>query len=416
MIWRYRVPGRVELVGKHTDYAGGPSVTCATPLHMHARAHPLPSPLVRVHDHRSKSTVELPFAADVIPQSARWTVYVAAVVRRIARDFPAYRYGVELTLGSTIPSSMGMSSSSALVIVIAAALFDANGLWDADSWRAVADDPLAFAQYCAAMESGAPWGPFAGDTGVGTRGGAQDHIAICDSQRGHVGSFAYLPGRRVQRVSWPADWRIVVATSGVKATKTGNAMHAYNRVADSVRALLAAWNADTGRTDGTIGEMVDALSGNIEHPLSLAERAASEHSDAAYLRGRLRQYVEETRVVVPAFVAAVARGDGDAAATAMERSQAMAESWLQNQVPETQWLAAHAREHGALAATAFGAGFGGAVWALVPAADAALFAQRWMKAYDAHRPATAKHESARVMSPSVGFWRGRDDSVEGPRA
>lgn len=408
MNWRYRVPGRVELVGKHTDYAGGPSVTCATPFHMHASAKASDAPVVQVHDQRSKSTVELPLSAETQPLHARWTVYLAAVVRRIARDFPAARRGVDITLGSTVPTSMGMSSSSALVVTVASAVFDANGLWNSDAWNAVAADELAFAQYCAAMESGAAWGPFAGDTGVGTRGGAQDHIAICASRRQAIGQYSYLPGHVVARVAWPSDWRIVVATSGVKATKTGNAMHAYNRVADSVRAIVAAWNAATGRDDATLSEAIDADASAFDELLALAPRVATAHADEDYLRGRVQQYREETREVVPQFVDAVTRADADAAAAAMDRSQAMAESRLMNQVPETVWLAAHARDHGAFAATAFGAGFGGAVWALVHADAAESFAASWMDAFAAQHGGAGKHEAARVLTPSAGLWRGAE--------
>jgi len=398
----------VELVGKHTDYAGGPSLTCATPFHMHAKAEAIGEPVIRVHDQRSKSAVEVPLAADAASAGPRWCVYVAAVARRVARDFPHARTGVEVVLGSTIPTSMGMSSSSALVVTLAMAVFDANGLWESPAWRPIAGDELAFAQYCAAMESGVAWGPFAGDSGVGTRGGAQDHIAICASREHFVGAFTYLPGRVVQRVAWPSDWRIVVATSGVRATKTGNALHAYNRVADSVRALVSAWNADTGRTDGTLAQVLASGAGAFDHALSLADRAASEATSADYLRARVRQYREETAVIVPGMAAAIARADAPAAAALMARSQEMAEQALQNQVPQTVWLAAHARDHGAVAATAFGAGFGGAVWALVADRDAHRVAESWMKAYaSAAGSGRAHHETARVMTPSAGAWRGQ---------
>lgn len=407
MTWRYRVPGRVELVGKHTDYAGGPSLTCATPFHMHAKAHAIDAPVIRVRDQRSTSTVELPLAPDASPAGPRWSVYVAAVARRVARDFPHAHTGVDVALGSTIPTSMGMSSSSALVVTLAMAVFDANALWESREWAPVAGDTLAFAQYCAAMESGAAWGVFAGDTGVGTRGGAQDHIAICASRERLVGVYAYLPGRVVQRVAWPQEWRIVVATSGVRATKTGNAMHAYNRVADSVRALVTAWNADTGRSDGTLADALASAPGAFDHALSLAERAASASVSADYLRERVRQYREETAVIVPGMAAAIARADAPAAAALMARSQEMAEQALQNQVPQTSWLAAHAREHGAVAATAFGAGFGGAVWALVVEGDAHRVAESWMKAFAAVPGMGAvHHERARVMTPSAGAWKG----------
>ncbi len=406
MSWKYRVPGRVELVGKHTDYAGGPSLTCATPLHMHATAGALKEPLVRVHDQRSKSSTELPLSPDAMPAGARWSVYLAAVVRRIARDFPAARTGVEITLGSTIPTSMGMSSSSALVVTIAMAVFDANALWASPPWAPLADDELAFAQYCAAMESGAAWGPFEGDRGVGTRGGAQDHIAICASGEHRVGMYAYLPGRVVQRVAWPADWRIVVATSGVKATKTGNAMHAYNRVADSVRALVAVWNADTGRSDTTLSAVLASAPDAYDRALSLAERASSETVSAEYLRARVAQYREETAVIVPGMVDAIARADALSAAALMTRSQELAETALQNQVTETIWLAGHAREYGAMAATAFGAGFGGAVWALAAADDADRMAASWMHAYAAVPGAgSSRGETARVLMPSSGATR-----------
>ena len=56
----------------------------------------------------------------------------------------------------------------------------------------------------------------------------------------------------------------------------------------------------------------------------------------------------------------------------------MAERLLGNQVPETISLASTARALGAAAASAFGAGFGGSVWALVPEADAHAFASDWL--------------------------------------
>ena len=301
---------------------------------------------------------------------------------------------------------MGLSSSSALVITIAMALFDANALWESSEWRPVADDDLSFAQYCAAMESGAAWGPFAGDTGVGTRGGAQDHIAICASRARQVGAFAYLPGRVVDRVDWPADWRIVVATSGVRATKTGNAMRAYNRVADSVRALVTAWNADTGRADETLGEIVRSAPDAFDHVVSLADRAASDAVSADYLRVRARQFVEETTVIVPRMSEAIRRADSAVVGELMRRSQELAEQALQNQVPQTVWLASHARDYGAVAATAFGAGFGGAVWALVVDGDAEQMASAWMQAFAAVPGNGGSHqEAARVMVPAAGVWK-----------
>ena len=58
-----------------------------------------------------------------------------------------------------------------------------------------------------------------------------------------------------------------------------------------------------------------------------------------------------------------------------------AERRLKNQVEETVFLARSARECGALAASAFGAGFGGSVWAMVRDAEAVNFENRWRERY-----------------------------------
>jgi galactokinase len=286
------------------------------------------------------------------------------------------------------------------------AMFDANELWDEASWRTVRDDELAFPQYCAAVESGAPWGPYAGDTGVGTRGGAQDHIAICASRNGMVGEYTYLPGRVVQRAAWPADWRIVVLNSGVKATKTGNARVAYNRVADSVRAMVAAWNAENGRADVTLADALASSAGAFDALSALAERVATPGMSAEYLRKRLAQYRSETAQVVPHLVDAIGRGDAAMAGACLEQSQRFAEESLENQVPQTTWLSRSAVELGATGATAFGAGFGGAVWALVCGGDVRAFAKRWVDAYQReHHIPTSRVGVPRVMRPSAGMQR-----------
>jgi len=55
-------------------------------------------------------------------------------------------------------------------------------------------------------------------------------------------------------------------------------------------------------------------------------------------------------------------------------------------VPETIYLARRARELGAVAASAFGAGFGGAVWAMIRAVDADAFVARWRSGYITNYP------------------------------
>src|SRR5207244_1910341 len=78
----YVVPGRVELVGKHVDYAGGRSLTCAVDLVITARANPIRDPVVRVAAAGRRGRVEVPLAASAAPAGPPWAAYVAAVADR----------------------------------------------------------------------------------------------------------------------------------------------------------------------------------------------------------------------------------------------------------------------------------------------------------------------------------------------
>jgi galactokinase len=73
---------------------------------------------------------------------------------------------------------------------------------------------------------------------------------------------------------------------------------------------------------------------------------------------------------------------------------------LKNQVPETVHLARRARELGATAASAFGAGFGGSVWALVTREGAEEFLRRWRDDYSRHFPQHAAR--ARFFGTTAG--------------
>jgi galactokinase len=394
------VPGRVELVGKHVDYAGGRSLTCAVDRSITARVRELAEPVIRVRDEGKRGFVEAPLAAGVERGHGgkRRGTYVVAVARRFARDFPRARTGIDVTLRSTLPPSAGLSSSSALVVAIASALVAANPRDDDDAWSVIFGDPLARAEYFGAMETGAPYGPFAGDDGVGARGGAQDHVAIVCARDGHAGQFSYIPARLERYVPWPADYVLAIGVSGVRATKTGNARARYNRVADSARALLRSWNAATARTDATLA---DALASDVDAGERLARLAAlgAEEFDGRYLGPRFAQFREEVEVIVPAAGDALRDADFDKLGSLVDRSMSLATTALANQVPETIYLARRARELGAVAASAFGAGFGGAVWAMIRASDAEGFVARWRTGYVQNYPRREPHTEWLITKP-----------------
>jgi galactokinase len=396
---KYVVPGRVELVGKHVDYGGGRSLTCAVGFAMRATAHPLRERVLRVRQRGSRDVVEVPIGPDAAPTRARWSPYVAAVARRIGRDFPRITGGVDVRLASSLPPAAGLSSSTALTIALARAVVDATGLSSNPVFAEHAGSPLGFAEYVAAIETGAAYGPFVGDAGVGVRGGAQDHVAIMCAREGMVGQFSYIPAREEGWAPWPADYLLAIGVSGVRASKTGNAQAAYNRAADAVRWLVRQWNGLTYRDDPTLAAALASGPDAGPRLVSIAREAAGAPVSADYLTRRLDQFREECDAIVPGVADAFRARDFARLGALVDRSQELAEHALENQVAETIALCRLARERGAAAASAFGAGFGGAVWAMVPRAGAKEFLDAWREAYVAAFPARASRSRFIVTAP-----------------
>ncbi len=385
--WAWWVPGRIEVLGKHTDYAGGQVLNCATDVGMVVVARPRRDALVKVRS--LGQTVELPLAVTAVGQGGMST-YIAAVARRLARHFPGISTGVDLSIAANLPGASGMSSSSALVISVHLALAEANRLRERPEYRAGFANEEDLVPYLGCHENGAGYRQFAGEAGVGTSGGSQDHAAILLSRAGQLNQWSFSPFHRLSTVAWPNDLVMTVAVSGVLAEKTAAACAHFNRVADRVRAAAAAWNSASERNDASIGAAI--LTCDASTVL-----AAIRDPD---LRLRAEQTIIETTEIVPGAVAALATGDTARFGTLTARSQAMAETHLMNQIPETIALVASAHVHGAVAASSFGSGFGGAVWAAFRRSDDGSTA--WLADYRRRFPQHANVATLHHITPGPG--------------
>jgi galactokinase len=303
------------------------------------------------------------------------------VARRIARNFPGACYGADIAFASDLPPAAGMSSSSALIVATFLALADTNELPPSDGYRAAIRSREELAAYLGCVENGQSFGALAGDRGVGTFGGSEDHVAMLCCEPDILSQYAFGPVRLERSVALPADHAFVIAASGVAAEKTGAARDAYNRAALAAHAILSLWRAETGDDAPTLGALLSRDASAAGRLREVVDNAVRRGAADASLRARLDQFVEESEVIVPAASDALARADLAELGAFVDRSQDNAERLLGNQIPETIYLARSARELGGVAASAFGAGFGGSVWALVRAADAERFAGEWLTAY-----------------------------------
>ena len=396
---RLWVPGRIEFLGKHTDYAGGRSLICAVERGIAVAATARDDRTVRLTDAVSGEHVEIEMSATLPPADGSWANYPITVVRRIARNFPGPLRGADIAFASDLPPAAGLSSSSALVVAVFLAICDLNALGAHDEYRRAIPDADHPAGYLGAVESGAPFGSLDGDRGVGTFSGSQDHTAILCSRAGALVQYSFAPVRFERAVPLPADHVFVIGASGVIAEKTGAARALYNRQARRVHALLDRWHAATGRTDATLGAVLASSDDAIDRLRSIVRDRAvrsngdSDGFDVTDLITRLDQFDAESRDIIPAAGDALERGDLVTLGALVDRSQRGAEVLLGNQVPETLHLTRSARSLGAVAASAFGAGFGGSVWALVRRDDAQRFTECWHESYAVRFPEPAKRAS-----------------------
>jgi galactokinase len=327
----------------------------------------------------SGEQAESDLSGEVVVRQGHWSTYPLTVCRRVARNFPSARRGIDFAFASNLPSAAGLSSSSALIVATFLALSDANELPDCTQYRAAIRGTEDLAGYLGAVENGSSFGELVGDTGVGTRGGSQDHTAILCAREGALVQYAYAPIRFEGAAALPDDFRFVIAASGVAAEKTGSALALYNRASATAAAALEAWRAATGSTPPTLAAaLADAPNG--------IERFREVLAGRDDLLRRVEQFDREAELVRSAGDA-LARGDIDGLGRLVDESQAGAERLLGNQIPETIALARQARDLGAIAASAFGAGFGGSVYALVRAIEAEEFRERWLEEYLARFPA-----------------------------
>jgi galactokinase len=339
-------PGRVNLIGEHTDYNDGFVLPMAigrvAAVAFRARA----DGVLRAHSVAFSQTREAEVASLAAPGGSGWFDYVCGVVWAFAASgLPVC--GLDLVVDGDVPIGAGLSSSAALEMALARALSAAAGT----PWQAARMARL---------------GQLAENRYVGMNCGIMDQFASAGCQDGHAllldcRSLATRP------VPVPAGVSIVVMDTGARRSL---ATSAYN----DRRAACERVVAELARTRPGIRALRDVT------PDELAAAAARlDPTDAQ----RARHVVSENARPA-ALAAAFAAGDRVLAGRLMQESHASLRDLYQVSCEELDLVVSLAlRQRSCYGARMTGAGFGGCAIALVDETDAASFCAEVLRGYRA---------------------------------
>jgi galactokinase len=336
---RWAAPGRVNLIGEHLDYNGGPVLPIAIGHRTVVEASVAAGDVVAVSSESFGEPASFGVGVET-GQVTGWAAYVAGVVwalRSAGHEVP----GMDLAVSSDVPVGAGLSSSHALECAVAVAARDLGGF-------EVDEVELALLVQRAENDF------------VGAPTGIMDQLASLCGVAGHalLIDTAALTVRPV-----PAEWAADDLVLLVVDTRVHHA-HADGGYADRRRECEAA--ATALGVDALAAASLDAVEG-LAGGSPAVEGLAGEGLAGDTLRRRARHVVTETARVEEA-VAALGRRDWSRLGVLLSQSHASLRDDFEVSCPELDVAVHTARAAGALGARMTGGGFGGSAIALVPSA------------------------------------------------
>jgi len=357
-------PGRVNLIGEHTDYNHGLVLPCAVNLGTVALLRLRPGSSVRVHSRELGELRE--FDAGMPRRQGGWIDYVQGVVAALAERGVATG-GFDLALASELPVGSGLSSSAALELAVLCAL---------DAALDLGLEPVERARLAHRAENG-----FAG-----VACGIMDQFASALGRRGHALRLD-CRSEAVEAVGFPSQRATLLVAHSGSARELATAGYGQ-RVAECTRALEAA------RAAGLLPVRAESLRELL--PDRLPELAGVA-DPVAYRRAR---HVLSENARVDACCAALRAGDLVRVGELLREGMRSLREDFEVSTPELDLLCAEADAlPGVYGSRLTGAGFGGCTLHLVEAEAAGEVALRLAASFAAR---TGRHPPVWAVEPAAG--------------
>ena len=315
-----RGPGRVNLIGEHTDYNGGLALPFAIDRGVTVTAEPIDGD--RIEARAADLGEEDSFAISGGDSADGWRAFVRGTVAELRAAGHAVQ-ACRLTIEGDLPHGSGLSSSAALEAALCLALLE-----DPDV------DRVELAKLCSRVEN----------DHVGARTGLLDQLAVLCGEDGHALRIDF---RDLTIEPVPLElggWRLVTLDSGAAHE---HAAGGYNERRAECAAACEALGIETLREATSADGLPAPLDRRVRHVLS-----------------------ENARV--DAMAGALAAGDMEAAGALLSASHASLRDDYEASLPEVERTVEALMQAGAAGARMVGGGFGGSVLALFAPGDARL--------------------------------------------
>ena len=333
-------PGRVNLIGEHTDYNGGFVLPLAIPQRTRVELALRSDREVRAFSEGLASEGVVAYALGAEARGRGWLDYVQGITA-VLGEGQAAMPGFDLRVASAVPLGSGLSSSAALTVALLRALRSA---------LALTLDDVALARIAQRAENelvGAPVGIM--DQMASSLAGEREALFL-DTR-----SMSY------ELVPLPAGVELVVIDSGVKHSHAGGEYRVRRAECEQAAALLG------------VRELRDVGEDEVGRAEALPEPVGR----------RARHVITEDARVLRA-VEAMRAGDVVGLGALLDASHASLRDDFEVSTKEIDALVAIARrEPGVLGARLTGGGFGGSIVALAREGEGAAAAKRVAAAYAA---------------------------------
>jgi galactokinase len=334
----WRAPGRVNLIGEHTDYNDGFVLPVAIDRSVVVAAARRDDDVLRSWSTGDRGGAVTRPLAELGPESSSgWSAYVEGVAWALRQDGVAVP-GADLVVHADLPAGAGLSSSAALEGAVALTLVDlaADGAGAAAAPR---PDRVALALVGQRAETEV----------VGMPCGLMDQMAVLCGRAGHA---LFFDTRTMETQQVPFDpaaagLTLLVIDTRVKHTLTGSPYAERRRACERAAATLG------------VPALRDVTMADLE-----AAQAAGRLDEETFRRAR-HVVTENARVLE--VVALLRQGKVAAIGPALAGSHRSLRDDYEVSCPELDVAVEAAVAAGAVAARMTGAGFGGSALALAPA-------------------------------------------------